>query len=218
MPTSLKTAILSRVAYGILRLLFSTYRISWQGLDARKTAEAMHNKRSFCIAIWHEHSFTVVFSHRGQKFAPLASLSKDGDFASLLLQQLGFRPIRGSSSKGGKLARSEMEDMISLGWFTALTVDGPRGPRRVTKPGIVDIARKTGVAILPLVTVASKYWELRSWDKFKIPKPFAKVVVVYGEPIMVPSECEGEAFSNFQLLVTEHLTQAESFGLRALKG
>ena len=211
-----KDHIVGNLAYWFLKTLYATYRVTWTGLEYRRLAEQHHPSGSFCIAIWHEHSFPVVFSHRGQRFAPMASLSKDGDIASLILGKLGFRPVRGSSSRGGKAARSDMEDMISQGWFTALTVDGPRGPRRETKAGIVDVARRTGVLILPLVTVADRAWEFKSWDRFKLPKPFARLSVCYGEPIQVPPQTSGEDFQTMQTKVTHHLSQAEARGLESL--
>ena len=127
------------------------------------------------------------------------------------MDRFGFQTVRGSSSRGGGEARDGLVASTGDGWFTALTVDGPRGPRRRVKGGIIDIARRTGVAVLPLTTIASSHWILsRSWDQFKIPKPFAKIVVSYGAPVFVAPSTQGLAFGTAKSQVRSGLATAEA--------
>lgn len=90
--------------------------------------------------------------------------------------------------KGGKLAKDQMIECLKKGYPGAVTVDGPKGPAFVVKPGIIDMAKKAGVLIVPYGIGMSSYWEFKSWDRFRMPKPFCKILVSYGQPIDVSSE------------------------------
>lgn len=210
-PLPLKTQVTAFMLWLAARLLLATYRIEVLGQQHRDHAAALHAQGSFCIALWHEHLFASILAHHGQRFAPLASLSHDGDLVTRVMDRFGFQTVRGSSSRGGGEARDGLVASTGDGWFTALTVDGPRGPRRRVKGGIIDIARRTGVAVLPLTTIASSHWILsRSWDQFKIPKPFAKIVVSYGAPVFVAPSTQGLAFGTAKSQVRSGLATAEA--------
>ena len=217
MSKRLKIFLGSWFIYLLVRALAATYRLRFVGLDAKEAGRAHHGKGSFCLALWHEQLFAGIIAHRGQAFAPLASLSADGDVVTFVMDRLGFRTIRGSSSRRGKEARDDMVEITEQGWFTAITVDGPKGPRRRVKGGIVDVARRTGVAILPMIATADRQWVLRrSWDQFKIPKPFARIVVCYGEPILVAAEAHGLAFGEAKASIRAGLKTAEQRALADL--
>jgi len=180
---------LQRFLWLIVKTLRSTYRMEIRGVDFKDG----HN--SYLHAVWHEEVFGMLCAHAWTKpYLALASRSKDGDFAAFISQKFGFTPVRGSSrkknkDKGGKEAIEIYIQKIKDGFCGGITIDGPKGPRQVCKAGIAIIAQKTQVPIFPVITTASSYWEFNSWDKFKIPKPFSKVVVVIGRPVFVqPSE------------------------------
>lgn len=207
----------SWLLFVVVRMLGATYRYRVFGAEHRSAAAALHPSGSFCLALWHEHLFASILAHSGQKFAPLASLSEDGDLVTFVMDRIGFKTIRGSSSRRGEEARHDMVGALAGGWFTAITMDGPRGPRRRLKGGIVDVARRGNVAILPLITIADRQWVLtRSWDQFKIPKPFARVAVQYGAPLVVPAETQGLAFGEAKNKVKDAMTATESDATRAL--
>jgi lysophospholipid acyltransferase (LPLAT)-like uncharacterized protein len=207
----LKAYIIAVIVYVISRALMATWRIRVFGPDARARAERIHPRGSFCLAVWHEHLFAAVLAHKGQRFAPLASHSSDGELVTFVMNRLGYRTVRGSSSRGGPEARVALMDAIAEGWFTAITVDGPRGPRRIVKGGVVDVARKTGAPVLPVVVLGDRQWVLtRSWDQFKIPKPFARVALHYGEPIRVAEDTAGLAFGDAKSLVAKGLADCEA--------
>lgn len=201
----------------VARLLRASYRIKVIGKDNRQAAANAHPTGSFCLALWHEQLFASIVAHAGQHFAPLASLSADGELVTFVMNRLGFQTIRGSSSRGGEEARDDLVGITARGWFTALTVDGPRGPRRRVKGGVVDVARRSGVAVVPLITTADREWILtKSWDQFKIPKPFARVCVSYGEPVFIAADTQGLAFGEAKARIRAGLASAEAAARRAL--
>ena len=98
----------------------------------------------------------------------------------------GYVPVRGSSSRGGREALNELVGHLKAGKRCAITPDGPRGPRREIKAGVLNLARMTGCPVVPFAFEAEHCWRLKSWDEFIIPKPFSRAVFVYGKPTRVP--------------------------------
>lgn len=138
----------------------------------------------------------------------LGSRSRTADPIVRFTESLGHIVVRGSSSqdgrdKGGKAAKVEMAEKLLENKQGAVTPDGPRGPAYVVKPGIVDMASETGLAIVPLCAKANRYWQFKSWDKIQMPKPFARVDVYYGEPIHVPADLTSEERQHYLELVAE---------------
>ena len=214
----LKTVLIGTLAYALGRLLLASWRVRFIGLSHRRDAAARHAHGSFCLGVWHEHFFACILAHRGQRFAPMASLSRDGDVASFVLERLGYRPVRGSSSRGGSSARDEMVELATAGYFTGLTVDGPRGPRRQLKSGAIDVSRRTGAAFLPFACRGDREWVLtKSWDQFKIPKPFSRVVLAYGDPMAVPRAISGDAFDLAKREAERRINAAEAAALAELE-
>jgi lysophospholipid acyltransferase (LPLAT)-like uncharacterized protein len=196
------------VFYFLCRLLMMTWRVRVIGFDRRRRAAACHPRGSFIFACFHENASPGTLSHPGQGIACLVSHSKDGELVAFVVERIGLKAVRGSSSRGGREARDEIIDGLEEGTPVAITVDGPKGPRRVVKSGVVDVAKKSGAAIIPLACAIDRAWILRkTWDQTRIPKPFARVVIRYGEPIMVPEASEGEAFEALKLRVQEALHQ-----------
>jgi hypothetical protein len=116
----------------------------------------------------------------------LASRSNDGDVVSNFMGRFGLEAVRGSSSRGGAEALRLLARSLGEGRDAVVVPDGPRGPRETVKPGLVALARVSGAPIVPVALGASRSWRLRSWDEFSIPKPFARCVVRFGDPIRVP--------------------------------
>jgi lysophospholipid acyltransferase (LPLAT)-like uncharacterized protein len=197
--------ILCNLIYWFSRTLDATYRYKSYGMEHRKLAEAHRPGGAFVIASWHENVMPALLIHRNQKFSPLISQSKDGEFTAYSARKLGFRPVRGSSSRGGSEARQELIKVMDEGYSPAITVDGPRGPRRQVKAGVIDVARKCQAMIVPVCCMGKRNWVLSSWDKFRIPKPFTNIVLCYGEPIIVPADITEEQFTGFQNLLAERL-------------
>ena len=197
------------------RTLISTYKIEVRNIELREKARSLGPHKSFIFALWHEQVIAVMTGHAWtEPFLTLASRSKDGDYAAFISQKMGFVSVRGSSrrksiDKGGKEALQEYISGVSKGISGGMTVDGPRGPRQKCKPGVVLVARDTGSPILPVVAVANRYWEFNSWDRFKIPKPFTKIVMLYGEPISIEAGASNERVDEICEKVTESLKLLE---------
>ncbi|MBF0363082.1 MAG: lysophospholipid acyltransferase family protein [Oligoflexia bacterium] len=209
------------ILYILLRILGWSYRFKYVGKEnlllAQNSNEPKNKLNNHLVACWHEHMVGALLSHLGQTYCLMASLSKDGEWAAIVVKKMGYIAVRGSSSRRGGAARSEMLESVLRGIPAAITVDGPRGPRRVCRAGIVDIAMKSGVPIVPLVLVASReYVFKKSWDQFKLPLPFAKVIVYYDTPIVVPSNLSEEEFNQYLLKVDRQLLDSEKIAQRML--
>jgi len=151
-------------------------------------------KPPYVLALWHGRVIGDLMDNYGCGCVTMASRSNDGALAAGIVEQLGIVAARGSSSRGGREALFEMEDMIRGGAvpFGALTVDGPRGPWREVKPGVIALARRLRAPLIPITFSCRRAWVLRSWDRMVLPKPFTKVVVAYGEPWR-PERLAGES-------------------------
>lgn len=208
-------SFLKKLIWAIVRVLISTYRIKIYGVEFKHQAQALNPKKSFIFAVWHEQVISVMTGHAWtEPYLALASRSKDGDYAAYVSEKMGFVSVRGSSrknniDKGGKEALREYISKLSQGISGGLTVDGPKGPRQKCKIGIVLMAQETGAPILPVVGLASSYWEFNSWDRFKVPRPFSKIKMIYGEPILVPANSTPEQLESISEQVTHALKELE---------
>jgi len=161
------------------------------------------------MATWHNNCFAGILSHIYQGFIPLMSQSRDGDLVAFVCEHMGIKTVRGSSSHGGRDARTAIVANFAKGHSSAITVDGPRGPLHEVKFGIIDIAKNGRVAILPVCAVPDRYWQVKSWDKFRIPKPFSRITVTYGMPIIVPHESDKDSYVDFAQTVRTRLMALE---------
>lgn len=183
----LKIKILCWLIFFVTYFFFKTIRVRFENdhfyQDLKKRGDA--SGHYFAYAFWHCNSFSCMISHAGRHVAPMVSDSKDGEIASFVANKLGMRCVRGSTTRNGQAAREELERLSKDRWSPAFAVDGPRGPARQVKSGVVSLAANTGVSILPLSAISSSYWTLKSWDRLRIPKPFSTVTVRYGQPMTV---------------------------------
>ena len=147
-------------------------------------------KRPHVFLLWHEALLPLLWQHRNQSIAIVVSEARDGQYLSDLASSLGYRTVRGSSTRGGTRALLGAVRELRAAGAVAFTPDGPRGPRRELKPGVVAAAQRGGGVIVPIHAETDRAWRLHSWDRFMIPKPFARVRITYGRPFEV---AEGEA-------------------------
>ena len=178
--------ILSRLAGALLFLHRATLRVEREHFDRYLGLKAQGVPILF--ALWHGRMFLSIQAHRHEEIVTMASQSKDGEIIAGWLERNGYSVVRGSSTRGGSEALREMVRRIRSGSNAALTVDGPTGPPRRAQPGIVQLARLTGGWILPVSSSSGRPKFLRSWDRYLVPMPFSKNVVLYGEPFPVGLE------------------------------
>ncbi|XHR28091.1 MAG: lysophospholipid acyltransferase family protein [Chthoniobacteraceae bacterium] len=147
---------------------------------------------------WHNRLLMVpIFYKRfsgGRKGYGLTSPSKDGSIVAGVMERFNIGNVRGSSSRRGATAMREMAAVMEAGHDIAITPDGPKGPRYCFHPGALKLAQLSGVPLVLVHIDYSRYWEVKSWDGFRIPKPFARVDVVFGQMHWIPADLSEEAF------------------------
>jgi lysophospholipid acyltransferase (LPLAT)-like uncharacterized protein len=151
----------------------------WQGVLARRVP--------YIFLLWHEALVPLLWHHRHRQIAIIVSQGREGRYLSDYASGLGYRILAGSSSRGGPRALLGAVRALREGNAVAITPDGPRGPRRALKPGVLQAAQRGGAWVVPLHATCERAWRLRSWDRLCIPKPRAPVLVGYGEPFRVES-------------------------------
>lgn len=210
-----KSWILLRIAFFLLWLLHKSYRYERVQIHNFQASKDKSPYGNYAIASWHNNCLAGILSHAKHRICLMVSRSFDGEFVAFLAKSIGMSSVRGSSSRGGKEALSNLITEVEQGWSAAFTVDGPRGPLKEVKAGAISLASKTGVQIQPVCAVGEKQWVLhKSWDKFRIPKPFTRVAVVYGEGISVPKNLSEEDFERSRQKVYESLEDLEKVAER----
>lgn len=214
----MKIKIIAQLIYYFIRILNLTYRYEFVGSENKAKAKSLSPNQTYTYAVWHQNLIAAILSHIGiEKFTMVISESKDGELVAVTCEKFGHVPARGSSTRGGKKALAEVIRNMKKGYPGAMTVDGPKGPAHVVKPGVIEMARLCQCAILPLSPYASSHWVFKkSWDQFRIPKPFSKVVIVIGEPIMVNESVSREQFNEIAIEVGKQIERGEEIAIRHL--
>jgi lysophospholipid acyltransferase (LPLAT)-like uncharacterized protein len=175
----------TRLAHAVLAGLARTWRIEVVGAEHLSAAR---DRGTFLYALWHRTLLPLLWWHRAQQVTLLVSRHADGALVADAAGALGYRVVRGSSSRGGAAAFRAVLRALRTGGAVAVTPDGPRGPGGVVKPGVVVAARRSGAPILPVSAAADRAWRARSWDGLAVPQPFARVRVAYGPPWHPPPD------------------------------
>lgn len=147
-------------------------------------------------ATWHRSFLFGMYFLRGRGGFTMASASKDGEWASGLVRRFGNFTVRGSSSRKGAVALHRLIEKLKEGYSGSLVTDAPRGPARKSKPGVLLLAQRSGVPILPMQFAAKWCVRLRSWDRTILPLPFSRFVVKFAEPFQVNADLDEEAFEH----------------------
>jgi lysophospholipid acyltransferase (LPLAT)-like uncharacterized protein len=167
----------------LVRLFSATWRyevVNGPGYDA-----AVANGERFVYAFWHSGILPLAPLHRGEGIAVLVSRHRDGELITRFIERLGYVTARGSSTRGGEAGVREMLAWAERGHQLALTPDGPRGPAEQVKDGLYYLAARSGRRVVPIGVGARPAWVLRSWDGFRVPRPFARVCVMHGAPLAI---------------------------------
>ena len=142
------------------------------------------------FSFWHNQIFCQTYLFRSQGIVVMTSRHFDGEYIGRIIKRFGYAAARGSSTRGAVRALLELWRHLNQGRDVAFTIDGPRGPIYQVKPGPVFLARKSGAPLITLHSEPEEFWELRSWDRFRIPKPFTKALVKFGRPIYISADEE----------------------------
>ncbi len=138
---------------------------------------------------WHRNLLLLTLQRMNSGVAVLVSSSKDGELIARPIAELGYLPVRGSSSRQGSKALKEMI-RLSRECSLAITPDGPKGPSRSIHPGIFQLAFMGRIPIIPTVAECDKEWVFNSWDRFRLPKPWSHIHIIYGEPFYVEDKAD----------------------------
>ncbi len=170
--------------HSILPFLAHLY-IMFTGVTTRVRSKNRPENTNFIYALWHSQLAFMLYSHRGMGISALVSKSADGEYVARMLRKFGHNTVRGSTSRGAAQSLKELIDLAAGGFPVGITPDGPKGPKGKVQQGVIYLAQKTGMEILPVGIGLSNKITFNSWDSFEFPLPFGRAAIVYGKPIKV---------------------------------
>lgn len=197
-------------SYLLIKLICSTLRWEVRGYEHFDSI-AMDGRRAI-FTFWHSCIFAATWFWRNRGIVVMSSTSRDAEFTARFIKRFGYGTARGSATRGSGRALAEMADCLKSGMEVAFTIDGPRGPAYVAKPGAVTLARHTGQAILPFHIATRHCVELPSWDRLKIPLPFTRALTLIGEPIYLARDASSDQVALAQTALQSTLDKLRSEG------
>jgi lysophospholipid acyltransferase (LPLAT)-like uncharacterized protein len=210
--------VMSWFATLCLRLLFMTVRVDHRNIASEGTPYVRPTgtqRYTFCM--WHDHIVLAAFSLETFNLAGLISQHRDGSYLADSVMMAGIRPVRGSTSRGGLEAVREILSLPEL--HLAMTPDGPRGPRHQMKEGIIYISSRSGRPVVPCALLADRFWSVNgSWTDMILPKPFSKVLLIAGTPMVIPEDLPREAMASQVELLQCEMNRLEDIGRRIMAG
>lgn len=194
-----------RLGIPLVRLLGATWRIrlinNETGVDRLR-----RERRPIVFALWHGDMLPLLYQHRGEGVSVLISEHRDGELIARIAESLGFRTVRGSTTRGASRALVALARELAAGRDVAITPDGPRGPARSFAPGALIAAQRARAPVIAVGVAAMNAWRLKSWDRFIIPKPFSRLRIAYSDPVMIDASnprAAAEETTRFQTLMIE---------------
>ena len=195
--------MLPRLGAFLIRLFGRTWRVESKGEDHLEHARRLSGQVIF--SFWHGRLLVLSYTHRGREIQVLASEHPDGDLMGRTIRHLGFGHLKGSSTRGGARALRDLSRMLREGFDVGLAVDGPKGPRGSVQQGAIELSRMTGSAVLAISSSSRPRRLFRSWDAFQLPFPFARIIVSYAEPFVVPRDAGEDERERYRVLLEERL-------------
>jgi lysophospholipid acyltransferase (LPLAT)-like uncharacterized protein len=183
-----KAAAIAAIGAPVIRALAVSWRWRIDGYSHYESIVASGKQPIF--AFWHGRILPATLFWKNRGIVVITSQNFDGEWIAGIIRRFGYGTARGSTSRGGARALVQLRRDLAAGKPAGFTIDGPRGPARVAQSGAVFLSGATGHPILPFHIEASRFWEMRSWDRTQVPKPFSTVAIAIGEPISVPGTDE----------------------------
>lgn len=199
-----RSYVLGYLVYTIARNVFKTLRLSCENLEG-----ATPDGKGSILVTWHGRSLIPANVFRGRGYWALISLSRDGEVQNHVFRRFGFQTIRGSTGRGGVKGALQMARRVKEGGVLTFTPDGPRGPTHKVQPGVILMAEKSGVPVVPIGVSASRRWLLGSWDSYMIPKPFSRAYMILGDPIYVPPKLSEADRAEFCVRIEHAINRLE---------
>jgi hypothetical protein len=194
-------------AYYILNLYAKTIKLRFDNDEEIKSH--LDSNGRVILASWHQRFFGGFYLPRilGRPICIMISQSRDGDFVADVAERISWIPVRGSGSRGGKKALRIMVDKVIENQIAGHIVDGPTGPSRVIKPGLIAMAQQSKAAICPTCIFYDKPWIFNSWDRFMIPRLFSSVVIRFGSLEFIPENMDSEEFEKVRLYIEQKMIE-----------
>lgn len=170
----------------LIRIIGHSVRV--ERVNSRAADELHRRSQPYLLCVWHGRLFLPVFHHRHQRIIAMVSQHADGELISRIVKKIGYGTVRGSSTRGGKEAFYQLLTHLKNGGAGAMIPDGPTGPPHVFKVGTILLAQQADCPLIPITFAARPCWRLKSWDRMVLPKPFARAVIYYADPIKIPAE------------------------------
>jgi lysophospholipid acyltransferase (LPLAT)-like uncharacterized protein len=193
--------------YRLVAALGATLRWRTEGLE--HFDDIFAGGRRPIMAFWHGRILPATYYFRGRGIVVITSENFDGEWIAGIIERFGYGTARGSTSRGALRALLQLKRDMAAGLPAGFTVDGPRGPARLSQPGAVWLAKATGNPILPFHLEADRQWTLHSWDRTQIPKPFSTVALVIGKPFEVAADADAAAIERARQSLDERLHTLE---------
>jgi lysophospholipid acyltransferase (LPLAT)-like uncharacterized protein len=199
-------ALVPYLAYSYVTFVGITTRLRWRGREHPETLRKREQR--FIFAFWHQRQVFFTWSHRGEPASVLVSRSADGELIAKTMKLSRIGTSRGSSTRAGAAGLLHMMETLKQGRDLGVTPDGPKGPARQVKSGVIFLAQKLGVPIIPISNALSRKLEFpRAWDHFQVPLPFGRAVVRCGPPITVAEGDDMAAKAEELRLALDAITQ-----------
>lgn len=193
----IKIFLIAAVGSAAVGLIGRTLRFEARG--AATLDSFREQRRPVILSFWHNQIFPATYYFRDQEIVVITSSHFDGEYIARIIHRFGYGTARGSSSRGAVRALLQLKRQLASGRDVAFTIDGPRGPIYRVKPGPIFLARKAGCPILCFHIEPEKFWSLKGWDRFRIPRPFSRAVVQFGDPLVPgPDESDEECLGRYQ--------------------
>lgn len=199
----------------LIRLLGLTMRIKL--VDPHHTSPFAKPTKSVIYAFWHNQQLLAAYFFRNFGIRVLVSRSKDGDYIARILELFGFDTVRSSTSTGKVNALRGLVRELEAGYHAAITPDGPRGPLYQAQPGAIFLGALSGHAVVPFGCAVDRIWQLRSWDRFEIPKFFSRAIIVFGRAVPIPRELRQETIHQFTRQIEQDMNDLRDKARALLK-
>ena len=171
--------------------------------------QALNSGRPVLYIVWHGRMLAPIYIMRNRKIAAMVSEHGDGEIIAQTILKLGYRTVRGSSTRGGLNAFKDMLKLMKNGYNCAVLPDGPVGPKQEMKMGSILLAQRSGGYLVPITFTAQKSITMKSWDGFTLWKPFSKVAVVFGKPMLIPRKLNPSQLEEHRIRVEKSMNDLQ---------
>lgn len=197
--------------------LMCTLRITTTGVHQARPYLEQTAPTGALFVLWHDHTFLPLHIFRHRNIGVMMSTSRAGQMQAAFWKLYGWPPVWGSTKKReGVKALREILRLVQEGQSFGFTPDGPKGPRHYAHPGVVFLSSKGPTPVLPLGVACSRFWQLPTWDRYLIPKPFARVHIHLGTPLQPPPDLDREQTEEWRQIIEAALNQANEQANRGL--